>query len=403
MKRYSVTTIMVSTILAICLLVMGCGGGASSTPAATTKAAPPATTAAPPAATTTAPTPVSSAPASSAAPKPSAPASSPAAATPAKVYNLKFSYHTPPNASLVGAYLKPWTEAIEKATNGQVKITHYGAETLVKAKDQFDGLVSGLSDIALVDPSETSGRFPTAEFDTLPFIFPNATTGSKIYWDMLQKYSVNTDLKEVKVIAVAVISPSNYVGNKQVQNVTDFKGLRVRTAGKTESWTVDALGATPTEIATADLTTSLERGLIDGAFLSYSLILSMGIKDVTKYRTECNLYYRAWPIMVNKKVWDSMPADLQNAIMGASGQANSATYTEANDKLAVGAKNAIAGSDKAAGKAAIYTLTPDQFAAWKTAVLPVWDKWSADLESKKLPGKAIIDDIKAATQKYAAK
>jgi TRAP-type transport system periplasmic protein len=398
MKKVSFFTSLVSAFLVISLLLMGCGGGTSSTPPATSKAAPPATTAAPPPTTSAAPAPVSS----TAAPPP-APASSTAAATPAKVYNLKFSYHTPPNASLVGAYLQPWTAAIEKATNGQVKITHYGAETLVKAKDQFDGLVSGLSDIALVDPSETSGRFPTAEFDTLPFIFPNATTGSRIYWDMLQKYSLNTDFKEVKVIAVAVISPSNYVGNKQVQNVADFKGLRVRTAGKTESWTVDALGATPTEIATADLTTSLERGLIDGAFLSYSLILSMGIKDVTKFRTECNLYYRAWPIMVNKKVWDSMPADIQNAIMGASGQANSATYTEANDKMAAGAKAAIAGSDKGQGKAAIYTLTPEQFAAWKAAVLPVWDKWSGDLESKKLPGKAIIDDIKAATQKYTAK
>ena len=65
-----------------------------------------------------------------------------------QTWNLKFSYHTPPQASLVSTYLKPWTAAIEQATNGRVKITHYAGETLVKAKDQYDGLVSGLSDIA---------------------------------------------------------------------------------------------------------------------------------------------------------------------------------------------------------------------------------------------------------------
>jgi TRAP-type transport system periplasmic protein len=374
MKKISIFMVLVSVVLLASLLLSACNSSTSTTTPAKTTVAPVTTTAAP-VATTTA----------------------------AKVFNLKFSYHTPPTASLVGAYLKPWTAAIEQATNGQVKITHYGAETLVKAKDQYDGLVSGLSDIALVDTSETSGRFPTTEFDTLPYIFPDGLNGAKIYWDVLQKYSVAGDLKDVKLLAVALIAPSNYAGNKQAQNVADFKGLRVRTAGKTESWTVEALGATPTEIATSDLSTSLERGLIDGAFLSYSLILSQGIKDVTKYRTECNLFYRAWPILMNKKVWDSMPADIQNAIMSVSGQTASATYSDANVKEAAGAKNAIIGSDKGQGKPGIYTLTNEQFAAWKAAVIPVWDKWSADMEGKKLPGKAIIDDIKAFTQKYAVK
>jgi TRAP-type C4-dicarboxylate transport system substrate-binding protein len=385
MRKANIFMVLVSVIVMASLILSAC----SSSP--TTTAPPPKTAA-----------PTTAAAATTAAPLPVTTVAPPTPAVP-KVFNLKFSYHTPPTASLVGAYFKPWTAAVEQATNGQVKITHYGAETLVKAKDQYDGLVSGLSDIAMVDTSETPGRFPTTEFDTLPYIFPDAGNGAKIYWDTLQKYSVANDLKEVKLIGVAVIAPSNYIGNKEAKNLSDFKGLRIRTAGKTESWTVEALGATPTEIATADLGTSMERGLIDGAFLSYSLMLSMGIKDVTKYRTECNLFYRAWPILMNKKVWDSMPADVQNAIMSASGQANSATYSTDNEKLAAGAKNAIIGSDKGQGKAAIYTLTADQLYFWKSAVMPVWDKWSADLEGKKQPGKAIIEDVKTLTQKYTAK
>jgi TRAP-type C4-dicarboxylate transport system substrate-binding protein len=317
-----------------------------------------------------------------------------------QTYNLKFSYHTPPQASMVGAYFQPWTAAIEQATGGRVKVTHYAGESLVKAKDQYDSLVSGLSDMALVDPSETSGRFPQTEFDTLPYIFPDTTIGARVYWDIVQKYAVNADFKDVKVLGVVVIAPSNYVGNKPAQNVADFKGLRVRTAGRTEGWMIEALGGSPVEVATSELYSSLERGLIDSVFLSWSAVLSFGVKDVTKYRTECNLYYRAWPILMNKKVWDSMPANIQKAIMDASGQDNSANYCTANEKLAVGAKNAIAGSDKGAGKPAIYTLTADQFASWKAASMPVWDKWSADLEAKKLPGKAIITDIKSLTQKY---
>jgi TRAP-type transport system periplasmic protein len=385
MRKGSVLTVLVAIILVTSIIMMGCGESATTTaPAATTQAPPVTTTVAAQPSTTAAPAATTTAPAAG------------------KVYNLKFAYHTPVKASLVGAYLTPWTAAIEKATNGQVKITHYGGETLIKEADEYDGLLSGLCDMALIDTSETPGRLPTTEFDTLPYIFPDAATGAKIEWDILQKYSAS-DLKDVKVIAIAVIAPSNYIGNKPVQNVADFKGLRIRAAGKTEGWTVEALGATPTDISTADLGTSLERGLADGAFLSYSFMLSMGIKDVTKYRTECNLFYRAWPIMVNKKVWDSIPSDLQNAIMSVSGPTNSAAYSAANEKEAAGAKNAIMGSDKGAGKGPIYVLTADQAASWKTALLPVWDRWANDLESKKLPGKAMINDIKTLTQTYSTK
>jgi TRAP-type C4-dicarboxylate transport system substrate-binding protein len=320
-----------------------------------------------------------------------------------KVYNLKFSYHTPPKASMVGAYFNPWTAAIEKASGGRVKITHYAGESLVKSKDQYDALMAGLCDIALVDPSETPGRFAQMEFDTLPYIFPNAEIGAQVYWDILQKYSANTELKDVKVLCAATIAPSNYAGNKPSQKIADFKGMRVRAAGRTESWIVEALQGSPVEIATSDLGTSLERGLVDSCFLSWSAILSFGVKDVTKYHVECDIFSRTWMIAMNKRVWDSLPPDLQKAFMDNSGPKNSGAYSAANEKQAAGAKNAIAGSNKKAGKPPIYALSKDEAAAWKTALLPVWDKWATEMEAKTLPGKAIISDLKAFVQKYSGK
>jgi len=326
-----------------------------------------------------------------------------AASSPGKVYNLKFSYHTPPKASMVGAYFNPWTAAIEKASDGRIKITHYAGESLVKAKDQYDATIAGLCDIAFVDPSETPGRFPQLEFDTLPYIFPNAEVGVQVYWDILQKYSAKTELKDVVVLGAATIAPSNYAGNKPGQKITDFKGQRIRAAGRTESWIVEALQGSPVEIATSDLGTSLERGLVDSCFLTWSAILSFGVKDVTKQHVECNIFSRTWMIVMNKGVWNSLPPDLQKVFTDCSGPKNSAMYSAANEKEAVGAMKAIAGSNKAAGKPPIYSLTKDEAAAWKAALMPVWDKWAAEAEGKKVPGKAIVNDIKSFVQKYPVK
>lgn len=338
-------------------------------------------------------TPTPSSPPSSTAPKPE----------PEKTYDLKLSYHINNKTSGVYAFLEPWTSAIEQATDGKVKITHYPNETLVKMKDQYDGLVSGMSDIAMVNTSETPGRFPQTEFDTLPYIFPDAATAVKTYWDILQKYSVDSELKEVQLLAVELIPPSQYLGNKPVQDVSDFQGLRVRSSGMTEAWTIDALGATPLEINTADLSTSMERGLVDGAFLAWQFALAIGMKDVTQYRTECSLMYRLFPVFMNKDVWNSFSPDIQKAIMDISGPQASADYALVIMGEEANAKGAIAGADKGAGKPPIYNLTSEQADDWKEAVKPVWDQWAEELEVKKLPGKAIINDIQEFNKKYSSK
>lgn len=395
MKKTSIT-VALSLMLIACLLLDACAGGVA-TPTTPTTSVPPATTT--PSSTATVPAATAVAPSASPATQPSVTTSSPAGG---KVYNLKFSYHTPERASLVQAYFIPWASAIEQASNGRIKITHYGGESLVKLQDQYDALVSGLSDIAMIETDVTPGRFPKTEFYSLPFLSPNPGATAQIYYDILQKYSVNDELKEVKLLATCTISGNNYVGNKEVKTLADFKGQRIRSGAKVEGMVIEQLGATPIEIATGDLSTSLERGLVDSCFLTWSAVLSFGVKDVTQYRTACDVFTKSWVICMNQKVWDSMPADLQKIVMDNSGVKNSGYYSAENDKLTAGAIKAIEGSDKGQGKPPIYILPETEKANWEAALMPVWDKWVAEMEAKNLPGKAIIEDVKALKIKYSA-
>ena len=316
-----------------------------------------------------------------------------------KVYNLKFSYHTPPKASAVTWVFSPWIKEIEKNSNGRVKITQYAGSSLVKAKDQYDATISGLCDLAFVDPNETPGRFPELEFDTLPFAFPSAEAGVQAYWDILQKYALSS-VKNVKVLTAVTIAGMQYAGNKKVRDLEDFKGLRIRSAGRTETWIIQELGATPIEIATSDLSTSLERGLIDGGLFSWSAILSFGIKDVTKYLLHCDMYYRTWMIPINKRVWDSMPADLQKVFLEASDIKKFAAYCKKNEDETniLGAK--ISAMNRNAGKPSTPKLSNKEKAEWRKSLMPVWEKWAEEMEAKKKPGKAIIADIQVFVNKY---
>ena len=317
-----------------------------------------------------------------------------------KKYNLKFSYHTPPKASIVTWVFNPWCDEIEKSSNGRIKITQYAGSSLVASKDQYDATISGLCDIAFVDPNETPGRFPEMEFDTLPYLFPSADVSVQVYMDIMHKYAEQGSLKQVKVLNAVTISGAHYCGNERVKKLSDFKGLRIRAAGRTEAWIVETLGATPIEIATSDLSTSLERGLVDGCLLSWSAVMAFGVKDVTKYLLNCDMYYRTWMLAMNKRVYESMPADLQKVMVDASEMKKFAQYCKKNEDETNILGDKISAMNRNAGKPSTPKLSRTDKAQWKKALRPVWDKWANELEAKKRPGKAIIADIEDLTAKY---
>jgi C4-dicarboxylate-binding protein DctP len=323
------------------------------------------------------------------------------AAAPPVAVELKFSYHTPESASLVGAYFKPWTAAIERASNGTIHVTHYPGESLVKEADQYDAVVNGICDIALIDANITPGRFPKAEFYGLPGLFPSAKVAAEAYLDVVQQFCAADEFKDVQILGAVAIAPAEYVGNKPAQKPDDLRGQRVRSGGKIESWMIQQLGGKPIEISTGDMLASLQRGLMDSAFLTWSLVLSSGVKDITQYRTQCDLFYRCWVLVMNKRRWDSLTAEQQSAVEACSGISNSGRYSSDNEAEATGAAQAIASYDAGKGNAPIYVLSDGEKEEWKEAAMPVWDRWVNELEKAHLPGQAILDATRVLIEKYS--
>ena len=317
-----------------------------------------------------------------------------------QTWDLKFSYPTPERASLVGAYLVPWTESITGATTNRVKITHYAENSLVKEEQQWDALLSGTSDIALIEPEFNPGTFPISEVGSLPYQFPDAVTAAKTYWDVVTQ-KAQDEWKDVQVLAVTVIAPGAVPWQRRGPGRRHEVPGHAHAVRRThrDAGSCEALGATPVEISTGDLSTSLERGLVDGTFLSYSLILAQA-KDFTKYTTEANMFYRCWVLAMNKDVWDSMPTAVQDQITGVSGQEGSAKWTEANSGATIGEKKGLEGADKGMGNPPIYVLTEDEVATWTEACQPVIQKWIDELGADQ-PGQEVIDFIAAQNATYA--
>jgi C4-dicarboxylate-binding protein DctP len=103
---------------------------------------------------------------------------------------------------------------------------------------------------------------------------------------------------------------------------------------------------------------------------------------VQKYATVTNHGYIGYVVVVNKKFWDGLPADIragcEKAMREATEYGNNQSAKENEDAL---------GEIRKAGKTEIVTLTPDQDDAMRKAMMPVYKEVASRV------GQPLIDEI----------
>jgi C4-dicarboxylate-binding protein DctP len=163
----------------------------------------------------------------------------------------------------------------------------------------------------------------------------------------------------------------------------DFKGLKLRIqSSKVLDAQMRALGAIPQVMAFSEVYQALQTGVVDGTENPPSNFYTQKMHEVQKYLTLSDHGYLGYAVIANKKFWDGLPADIRTALEGAMKDATK----YANDIAKQENDKALAGV-KASGKTEIITLTPEQKAAWKKALVVV------HRENESRVGKDLIQDI----------
>ena len=184
-----------------------------------------------------------------------------------------------------------------------------------------------------------------------------------------------------------------YTANKQVKTMEDLKGLKIRSAGGIVTPALTALGATPIQMGAPDLYTSLQTGVVDGAIIGPSGLLSFKTQEVMKFVTKIQFGYVLQVVNFNPDSWAKLSPDLQKIVSDAALKAG---YGEVklcdNDDPIVNAALTQRGG-------AVYVLPADEQARWVAAVKPVVSNWANGLAAKALPIQDLMAAVRDACQK----
>ncbi len=236
-------------------------------------------------ATTPATTPVSTpAPATS-------PTSSPAPTTvpapsPVKVFELRYAQQDPESGVDSIHAVVPWIKAIDKATQGRVKVTPYWAETLAKGTQLWDAAKFGISDISWVMHGVLPGLTPLSEVMTLPFLgVPSGEVGGGVLWQLYEKFpEVKKQYADCHVLML-LTSVQNYIATtkKEGKTLEEIKGRKIRVPGGPATDMMKGLGAVPLTMPATDLYISLQKGVMDGVVCWPALASNFRLDELLKY------------------------------------------------------------------------------------------------------------------------
>jgi len=171
--------------------------------------------------------------------------------------------------------------------------------------------------------------------------------------------------------------------NKKLIQPTDFKGLKFRIqSSKVLEAQFRALGAIPQVMAFSEVYQALQTGVVDGQENTPSNIFTQKFYEVQKYTTLTNHGYIGYVVVVNKKFWDDLPADIRDQLQKAMDEAT--IYS--ND---ISEKENVEGLDdiKKSGKTEIIVPTAAETAAMRKAMEPLYQEMGGRV------GKQLIDDV----------
>lgn len=124
-----------------------------------------------------------------------------------------------------------------------------------------------------------------------------------------------------------------------------------------------AMGAMPQVMAFSEVYQALQTGVVDGTENPPSNLYTQKMHEVQKYVTLSNHGYLGYAVLVNKKFWMGLPADIRTILEGAMKDATK----YANDIAKKDNDKAMA-EVKKSGKSQIITLTAQEKAAWRKAM-----------------------------------
>jgi TRAP-type C4-dicarboxylate transport system substrate-binding protein len=226
-----------------------------------------------------------------------------------------------PDANFHVRNLKTYSEAVDKATGGTLKIkVHAGGALGFKGPEQLRAVRDGLVPMADVLAGQQVGDVPIMGLTNTAFLITSADelrTMLKIFKPKLDEIATKYNQK----ILYIVPWPTQYLHLKvKTDNIDGLKGIKIRAATKAAAEMCDAIGMSAVVIPWGDVVPALASGRIDAVTTSAVSAVDGKFWEFLKYSYQTNHSWSIDLVTINLDTYKKLDAKQQKALVDLGAQ-----------------------------------------------------------------------------------
>ena len=202
-------------------------------------------------------------------------------------------------------------------TKGKVKVEVYANSALYKDKEEMEALQIGA--VQMLAPSLAKfGPLGAKEFEVFdfPYIFDDYAELHKITQGPIgASLLAKLEPKGIKGLAFWDNGFKSFSANTPIKAPTDLKGKKMRIqSSKVLEEEIRSIGGLPQVMAFSEVYQALQTGVVDGTENPISNLYTQKMHEVQKHLTLTNHGYLGYAVIVNKKFWEGLPADVRGQL-----------------------------------------------------------------------------------------
>jgi TRAP-type transport system periplasmic protein len=266
-----------------------------------------------------------------------------------------------------------WVKRVNEKAGDLVQADIYGSSQLGDDTEMLQKVRLGTLEVS--QPSTImSTILPEFGLFDMPYLVEDRAhmgcIAQEIVWPMLAPKLEEKGYKLVGVWENGFRQITNNV--RAINTPEDLEGIKLRTPSGV--WRVkmfQAYGANPTPLEFSELFVALQTGVVDGQENPYANIYAAKFNEVQKYLSETNHVYTPSFPTASKRLFDSWPEEVQNAVLEAGEEVQGWTY-ETAEKLDIDLKQKLIDGGMEFNEA--------DREAFVAASKPVYDQFAAEVE-----------------------
>lgn len=282
---------------------------------------------------------------------------------------------------------RTFKQAVERQSNGRIEVQLFPNRQLGDEKPMLEGLRFGTLDAAVITNAVVAQIEPAFQVNDLPFLYSSEAQAHKVLDGKVGQTLVKK-LEGKGIVALGFMEGGfrHMINNvRPVNKPDDVKGVKYRVMQNPVYIDMfSALGGSAVPMAWGETFTAVQQGTIDGLEIPIAVIDSSKYNEVTKYLSLTNHTYSMIALLISKKSFDKLPADLQSVVREAG-------------KTALGAQRVAAGANAKAlvgalEKKGMKVNAVADIVPFRNSVKPVYEKFKPSI------GADLMNEVLAAVK-----